>query len=406
MYGSRSTSNSDWSESSRKISYEASPTLSVPRASAMPRFNQTRSVRWIDHHGPELARDGDLDRLDLLRGPDLVVDRAAGQEHEVARFEAPGLAAPARTSVPTRSRRPARMPVSVSLLAIRTSRLFSGLQQASSHPMRILTVLSLLAALFPATAFGSAIIGDRNVRNPTLAVNKQGIALVRYTTEQPASAHVLAWGAVNATRASGRPRRRRSRNSSSTTRAAGRARRTRDLLEDVQERVHALHGPGAAVLRRRLHGARRELLGAAELAAQPADRRLRRRGRPAQKAFELHLSHWSGPAAGARDLPALDVRRHAQGFFGRLTYQGQPVFGTRSASASVERPFARNIYIDVFDSDYGPGGSTTRDQHAPGNGGFCYTFVPQAPPAGYPAGGAARQRPGRAHTASTRSGRA
>src|SRR5947199_15102 len=72
-----------------------------------------------------------------------------------------------------------------------------------------------------------------------------------------------------------------------------------------------------------------------------------------QKGFELHVSHWSGP------LPELEIHQHwtyggsHQGFFGRLLYQGQPVYGTRSPSARVSDPWARNVYIDTFNSDYG-----------------------------------------------------
>jgi hypothetical protein len=104
-----------------------------------------------------------------------------------------------------------------------------------------------------------------------------------------------------------------------------------------------------------------------------------------QKAFELHLSHWSGP------LPVLEIHQNwtyggaQQGFFGRLMYQDQPVYGTRSPSASVSDSWARNIYIDAYNSDYGSGWrhDTAINTH-PVNGGFCYTFVPQAPPRGYP----------------------
>ena len=61
------------------------------------------------------------------------------------------------------------------------------------------------------------------------------------------------------------------------------------------------------------------------------------------------------------------------------------MYGTRSASATVSDAFARNIYIDTYDSDYGAGWKhDTAIATHPGNGGFCYTFVPQAPPAGYP----------------------
>ena len=104
-----------------------------------------------------------------------------------------------------------------------------------------------------------------------------------------------------------------------------------------------------------------------------------------QRGVELHVSHWSGP------LPELEIYRRwtysnaQQGFFGRLLYQGRPVYGTRTPSATVRDAFARNVYISAFNSDYGAGWrhDTAIVTH-PRNGGFCYTFVPQAPPAGYP----------------------
>jgi hypothetical protein len=47
--------------------------------------------------------------------------------------------------------------------------------------------------------------------------------------------------------------------------------------------------------------------------------------------------------------------------------------------------WSRNVSIDTFDSDYGPGWKhDTAIATHPGNGGFCYSFVPQAPPKGYP----------------------
>ena len=74
-----------------------------------------------------------------------------------------------------------------------------------------------------------------------------------------------------------------------------------------------------------------------------------------QRGVELHVSHWSG------ELPKLEVYRHwtygrsTQGMFGRLLYRGQPVFGTRTPSATVRDEWARNVSIDTFNSDYGPG---------------------------------------------------
>src|SRR5581483_9035745 len=74
-----------------------------------------------------------------------------------------------------------------------------------------------------------------------------------------------------------------------------------------------------------------------------------------------------------------------QGLFGQFLYRGQPVYGTRSTSSSVSDPWGRNVSIDTYDSSYGSGWrhATQISTHT-GDGGFCYTFVPQPPPAGYP----------------------
>jgi hypothetical protein len=108
---------------------------------------------------------------------------------------------------------------------------------------------------------------------------------------------------------------------------------------------------------------------------------------PIQDDYELHLSHWSGP------LPVLDAHVNwtyglqFQGVFGRLSYLGQPVFGFSSSSEGNPRDrYSRNVYIDTFNSAYGPGwkresGILTHQN----TGTFCHSFVPgQKPFAGYP----------------------
>ena len=107
---------------------------------------------------------------------------------------------------------------------------------------------------------------------------------------------------------------------------------------------------------------------------------------PSQSAYELSVSHWSGP------LPVLEVSTNwsyggtAVSLFGRLTYLGKPVygFGTGKLGAPTDRN-GRVVYIDTFNSAYGPGwrresGIVTHK----GTGTFCHSFVPQKPFAGYP----------------------
>lgn len=104
-----------------------------------------------------------------------------------------------------------------------------------------------------------------------------------------------------------------------------------------------------------------------------------------QRGVELHVSHWSA------ELPELEVYRHwtygraHQGFFGRLLDRGQPVYGPRTPSTTARDGWSRNVYIDTFDSAYGPGWKhDTAIATHPGSGGFYYSFVQQAPPRGYP----------------------
>ena len=107
---------------------------------------------------------------------------------------------------------------------------------------------------------------------------------------------------------------------------------------------------------------------------------------PEQRAHELHVSHWSGPAARARRLAELDLRRPAC----RGCSAGSPTAAS-PCTASGHRlrrgtiPYARFVYIDTFNSVYGPGwkrdtGIVTHLR----NGAFCYSFVAQVPPPGYP----------------------
>jgi hypothetical protein len=98
-----------------------------------------------------------------------------------------------------------------------------------------------------------------------------------------------------------------------------------------------------------------------------------------QRARELHLSHWRG------ELPKLEIyldwiyggRYHH--LFGRYTYLGKAVHGVRSTSKGVPLdPYGRNIYLDTFNSAYGPGWKRENSflAHRP-RGNFCYGFFPR-----------------------------
>jgi hypothetical protein len=94
-------------------------------------------------------------------------------------------------------------------------------------------------------------------------------------------------------------------------------------------------------------------------------------------AAELQASHWSG------DLPKLEVwldYKYAkwQHLFGRLTYNGQGVYGFKSTSrGNPLDSHGRNLYLDTFDSTYGSGWRRENSflAHNP-TGVFCYGFFP------------------------------
>ena len=96
---------------------------------------------------------------------------------------------------------------------------------------------------------------------------------------------------------------------------------------------------------------------------------------PEAAGYELHLSHWSGPLA-VLEIKADWAYRKYDHLYGRLTYRGKPVYGFASTSAGHPLDiFGRNIYIDTYDSAYGPGWKREMGllTHRP-TGAFCYGF--------------------------------
>ncbi len=246
--------------------------------------------------------------------------------------------------------------------------------------LRLLVLVPLALAALPGPAHASQQLGDVDVRDVTLQVNARGQALISYTRSDGAHRNVLVWRAINAhARDPNRPQVRFS-----------------------LDYTGGLHRYGAAVWKRFRNscrpydGPRLELLVTAckapdgsYWALQRWQRLLPMRGfepwLPAQRAHELHVSHWTGPLPDLEASPNWTYGGSFQGVFGRLTYRGEPVFGFRTPSSTRSDPYARFIYIDTFNSTYGPGWrhDTAIVTHSR-NGAFCYSFAPQAPPAGYP----------------------
>jgi hypothetical protein len=251
-------------------------------------------------------------------------------------------------------------------------------------PLRgtIVICLLALAGFLPGSAAGAGF-GDTSVRNPTLKVSAGGIALVEYTTQSGLRRHVLVWGAID-----GLPHRTRTESAQQRFKmdysGGWKSRENPRFWRTLRNACSRYDGP-----RLPFFVAGCKAPDGSYWALQAWQRNLPMRGfapwTAKQRGVELHVSHWSG------ELPELQIYRHwtygraHQGFFGRLLYRGRPVYGRRTPSATVRDEWARNVYIDTYDSDYGPGWrhDTAIATH-PGSGGFCYSFVPQAPPRGYP----------------------
>jgi hypothetical protein len=193
-----------------------------------------------------------------------------------------------------------------------------------------------------------------NARNVTLAADASGRALVTFTSEG-STQQVLAWGAVNARE----PSRSMPQVAFKIDNRGGSLRNTCVPVKvPLRWLVAACRAPDGSYW-----------------AVQSWQRLLPNGGATpsaAQAAWELRLSHWTGP------LPVLTVRfgwsygRFVQ-MYGRYTYRGQPVFGYRVTRGGVPL----DGYVDALDSDVGKGWQRVNSFLAhPPVGAFCYGFYP------------------------------
>jgi hypothetical protein len=248
--------------------------------------------------------------------------------------------------------------------------------------VRPLAVVLVLAAclLGAVPAHASEQFGDLEVSFQSLKVNDRGEALITYRSAKGAVRHVYVWGAINA----GPPSQSSPQVHFSYDYSGGLKRSGRQTWSTFIDRCAPYDGPKLV----RLVSACKAPDGS-YWALQRWQRMLPMRGiapfRPDQSAFELHISHWSGPLALLEVSPNWTYGGHWQGIFGRLTYLGRPSYGFRTPSSTRRDPYARFFYFDTLNSAFGSGWKhdTGIVAHSR-NGAFCYSFVPQATPPGYP----------------------
>jgi hypothetical protein len=252
--------------------------------------------------------------------------------------------------------------------------------------MRLSSALLAAAALaagplaVAAPAHASEQLGDLDVSFLSLKVDRQGEALVTYRTPGGVVRHVYVWGAVNA----GPPDPAKAQVHFRYDYSGGTKKDGRQTWRTFRDACRPYDGPELVWLVAACKAPDGSYWG-----LQRWQRLLPMRGvapfRPGQSAYELHVSHWSGPLPVLQVSPNWTYDGRWQGLFGRLSYEGRPVFGFRTPSSSRRDPYARFFYVDTFNSVFGTGWRHDAGKVAHSrNGAFCYSFVPQFTPPGYP----------------------
>jgi hypothetical protein len=241
---------------------------------------------------------------------------------------------------------------------------------------KVFFTAALWAALTAAPALASEPLADFDLRQPQLAVNAKGEALVTYRRKDGALRRVLVWGAVNAhAPTSGLPQVRFRYDYSGGWKTYG-----RQVWRSFRNTCGPYRGPALPLLVTACTAQ-----DGSHWALQSWQRLQPLRGfepwTEEQRRVELHVSHWTGSLPTLEVSPNWTYDGQWQGVFGRLTYQGAPVHGIQGSKGR----YTRYAYIDTFDSRHGPGWRREAGValHLR-NGAFCFSFVPLVPPPGYP----------------------
>jgi hypothetical protein len=245
-----------------------------------------------------------------------------------------------------------------------------------------ITLAVLCAFLAGASAAGASEKLTTNASNVRIRVDAAGHAVVYYT-RGGRRFHPVVWGAVNARDPNPSVRQVSFRIDYS----GGFNKLGHSLWRTIRNRCRPYRGPRLAWF---VTGCTAP--DGSHWALQRFQRLLPNLGLnpwlPRQRAWELHISHWTGEPAKLEVYADWVMSSRWHELFGRLTYRGRPVHGFRYTSAGAPLDgYGRLIYLDTFNSALGPGwrrensfGARRPDGH------FCYHFLPRDRYAGYPAG--------------------
>jgi hypothetical protein len=256
--------------------------------------------------------------------------------------------------------------------------------------VRAAALLAVLAAALPGAASASQLI-DRNASGVRLEVNRAGQALVSYRAADRLR-HVLVWGAIDARVPNAALPQVKFR----VDYSGGWGTYRKDVWKTFVNVCEPYSGPVIAMV-----VAACTAPDGSYWALQSWQRGLPDLGftpwLPLQSAWELRISHWTGTVAQLEVHSDWVYSGRFQQLFGRMTYAGSGVFGFRTTSKGVPLDdYGRNLYLDTFDSAYGPGWKRENGfvVHRP-NGTFCYGFYPFKVAAyPHPAGAVATRGPG------------
>ena len=256
----------------------------------------------------------------------------------------------------------------------------------------VLGAAALVAAVVPGAATASQLI-DRNAKDVRLTVNRKGEAMITYRTARR-TRRVLVWGAINARFPNPSLRQVRLKKD-----YAGGWGKYRSLYwRTFRNACRPYDGPKLAWF---VTGCKAP--DGSYWALQSWQTPLPDLGftpwLSQQRAWELHVSHWTGPLAQLEVHTDWIYGGRFHDLFGRLSYRGHPVFGyhTTGYGAPIDG-YGRLLYLDTFNSVYGRGWRRENSfvAHNP-TGVFCYGFYPFDPRKGgyvHPPGKRAKRGPG------------
>jgi hypothetical protein len=245
----------------------------------------------------------------------------------------------------------------------------------------LILLLALVAAFATTGVAGASQLIDRNASGTRLAVNTKGEALLTYKVGGKMK-HILVWGAINANPpTSGMPQVRFKKDY-----AGGWGKYHTNYWQTFRNACWPYDGPKLAFF-----VAACKAPDGSYWALQSWQTPLPDLGftpwTPKLAAYELHISHWTGPVAKIEAWSDWIYGGRFHDLFGRVSYDNQPVygFGTTRVGAPTDG-YGRLVYLDTLDAPaYGSGWRRENSfvAHNP-TGVFCYGFYAFDPTRGYP----------------------